>query len=84
VYNGTADIAKPMIFPTQEEMSTVWNNQPYNVDCSCGNDEDATIYADYGIGMEWEGRVCRGCGLILSAHRVPTEYRVDYDPYGWW
>lgn len=82
-YNGTSDVACPKIFETQDEMSEHWRNQGYGHDCKCGKEEDALIEAHYGGGIEWEGKVCRHCMVILNEHRIPTHYRSTPDDYGW-
>ena len=66
-YNGTSSFAIPDIYPTKEEMQANWRKGECK-ECTCGKLELATIEADYGRGIKWEGEACRSCKAINHEH----------------
>jgi hypothetical protein len=80
-YNGTTDVCIPALYETFEEMWSNWRNHERR-ECTCGNDEEVTIYASYGDGIEWKGKACRKC-MCITQNLIPTQYQYSEDDYGW-
>lgn len=59
-YDGTSDVVISCHYPTHEEVWEHWRNQPYK-HCTCGCEEDVSIYSSYGSGFYFNGKACRKC-----------------------
>ena len=74
-YDGTSDIALPLLHKTEESVNENWRRGKWET-CVCGNpDESVEIYSDYGGGFYWFGRGCRNCSVITSGHSPYEEGR---------
>lgn len=76
-YNGTSDTVLSCHYPSQEEVLEHCRNQPHN-HCTCGCEEEVSIYSSYGGGFYFKGKACKKC---CSVH--PDEYHFEtIEPQG--
>jgi hypothetical protein len=81
-YDGTCDVCIPALYETFDEMWENWRTYPER-ECKCNNDEDVTIYSNYGNGFSWEGTACRHC-MCITKNLIPLMFQyIPQDYYGW-
>lgn len=65
-YNGTSDVAIPMIYESAAELQENWRRGTWRV-CNCGHAPTLVILrTDYGGGFEWHGTACFHCMVIVD------------------
>lgn len=68
-YDGTSDCMLSALYDTRDEVKQNWRSFR-NPTCSCEFSEAVEIHADYGGGINWSGRACRGCKAIVGPRRL--------------
>lgn len=67
-YNGTSDTVLSCHYSTSAEVSEHWRNQP-DKHCTCGCEEDVSIFSWYGRGFYFNGKACRKCCSVRPNER---------------
>lgn len=81
-YNGTWDMARSDIHPTEEAVIENWGEDCTHV-CNCeSKGEPVILYSSYGGGFHWPATTCLKCGAILEGREWPATDDMDGHPLG--
>lgn len=78
-WDGTADVAIPMLWRTQEELRENWRSAEWRT-CSCEPVavlEPCRLMNTYANGESWPGYACRKCMVIVGGLTRDDESTAD-------
>jgi hypothetical protein len=87
IFDGTTDFFQAKIYPEKSLAVAAWEaGEPRTVrgECSCetSREEEVTLTAPYGSGVEMESEACFGCGVITGIRDPYWEPHPDRSGWG--
>jgi len=74
-YNGTFDVPISHHYATTDEVSKNWREHEW-LDCTCGKEEDVSIYTCYGGGFYLKGKACKKCNSVRQEYSEDGEITI--------